>query len=140
LRKMFTTEQVDLVLKLHLYRPGSGFPKEPDCQHVATIHFDPEYFLTLEQHPYYEQFVNLTGDFNGDGKKDLVVRDRTRELGVWFFVSKTKGFNPESDLRFKFPEPIDDWEVKDINGDGVSDLVVKLTGREGFWIYTSQGK
>jgi hypothetical protein len=107
---------------------------------VATVHFDPEFFLSLEQHPYYEQFVNLTGDFNGDGKRDLVVRDRTRELAVWFFVSKTKGFNPDADLRFKFSDPIEDWEVKDINGDGVSDLVVKLTGRDGFWIYTSQGK
>ncbi len=140
LRKMFTTEQVDLILKFHFYRPGSGFPREPDCQHVAAIHFDPEFFLTLEQHPYYEQFVNLTGDFNGDGRKDLVVRDRTRELAVWFFASKTKGFNPEADLRFKFPDPIEDWEVKDINGDGVSDVVVKLSGRDGFWIYTSKGK
>ena len=140
LRKMFTTEQVDLILKFHFYRAGSGFPKEPDCQHVATIHFDPEFFLTLEQHPYYEQFVNLTGDFNGDGKKDLVVRDRARELGVWFFVSKTKGFNAEADLRVTFPDPVEDWEVKDINGDGLSDLVVKLSGRDGFWIYTSRGK
>ena len=140
LRKMFTTEQVDLVLKFHFYRSGTGFANEPDCQHVASMHFDPEFFFSLDRHPYYEQFVNLTGDFNGDGRKDLAVRDRTREIAVWFFVSRSKGFSPNADLTFKCPDPIEDWQVRDINGDGISDLVVKTSGRNAFRIYTSEGK
>ncbi len=138
LRKRFTTQTIDLVLKFYFCRPSGGFLKEPDFQHTASIHFDPEYFFSLEEHPYYEQFVNLTGDFNGDGKRDLAVRDRTREIGVWFFGSREKGFRAEADLRFECPEPISSWEIRDLNGDGMSDLIVHLGNTFRFYLSQRQ--
>ena len=137
LRKAITAEQVDLSLKFHFYRPGAGFPKEPDFQRDTVIHFHHEFSFTAEHRLYYEEFINLNGDFNGDGKKDLLVRDHGNEISVYFFVSREKGFSEKADLTFRCPEPIDWWEVKDLNGDGVSDLIVKLQNQNVFRIFTS---
>jgi len=56
---------------------------------------------------------------------DLLVRDHSDEISVYFFVSREKGFSPEPDLQFSCPELIDEWQVADLNHDGVSDLIVK---------------
>ena len=66
------------------------------------------------------------------------MRDHSDAISVYFFVSREKGFSPEPDLRFSCPEPIDEWQVADLNHDGVSDLIVKLAKQNGFRIFISQ--
>jgi hypothetical protein len=140
LRKMVTAEQLDVTLKFFFNRPGAAFPKDPDCQRDLLVHFDREFFSTMDRATFYEQLINLNGDFNGDGKKDLLVRDHNDTVSVYFFVSREQGFNAKADLKFNSPEPIDWCAVKDLNGDGVSDLVVKLQKKKTFRIFTSQSK
>src|SRR5262249_47217695 len=94
-RKVVTAEQVDLNLKIYLCRPGATYPREPDCQRDVLLQFQREFFFTWDRRLYYEQFVNLNGDFNGDGKKDLLVRDGKNEISVYSFISREKGFNAE---------------------------------------------
>jgi len=142
LRKMVTAKQLDFSLKFHFYRPGAGFPSEPDCQRDVLIHLDRDFplYLSLSRRAYFERFVNLNGDFNGDGKKDLLVRDLSDQVSVYFFISREKGFNRDADLRFDCSEPIDRLDVRDLNGDGVSDLIIKLKRRNAFRIFISDGK
>jgi hypothetical protein len=35
---------------------------------------------------------------------------------------------------------MDWWQIKDLNGDGISDLIVKLKDRDLFRVFISQGK
>jgi hypothetical protein len=35
---------------------------------------------------------------------------------------------------------MDWWEINDLNGDGVSDLIIKSEKRNAFWIFISQSK
>jgi len=66
------------------------------------------------------------------------VRDHRDAISVYFFVSREKGFSLKPDLRFSCPEQIDGWVAKDLNNDGVSDLIVKL-GKQNAWrIFISQ--
>jgi len=139
-RKMITAEQLDVSLKFFFYRPGAGFTKEPDCQRDLIIQFDRELFSSWDRSFHYMQFINLTGDFNGDGKKDLLVRDSGDAVSVYFFDSREKGFSVKPDFKFKSAEPMDWCVVKDLNGDGVSDLIVKFQKQNVFQIFTSQNK
>ncbi len=66
------------------------------------------------------------------------MRDYGGGISVYFFLSRKKGFSTQADLKFNCPEPIERWEVKDLNGDGVSDLIMKLGERNVFRIITSQ--
>ena len=69
---------------------------------------------------------------------DLLVRDRSEDISVYFFVSRQDGFSRKPDLRFNCPELIDEWQVTDLNHDGVSDLIVKLADQKGFRLFISQ--
>ena len=131
LTKAISAKKIDFSLRFYFYRPGVGFPKEADCQRDVVIHPD-------QPSAIYGRYVQLDGDFNGDGKKDLLVRDHSDEISVYFFVSREKGFNMEPDLKFSCPELIDEWQVADLNNDGVSDLIVKLAKQNGFRIFISQ--
>jgi len=141
MRKMLTARQLDFRLKFYFYQPGTGYPREPDCHADMVIHLDQHSLhLSWSRREYFERFVNLTGDFDGDGKKDLLVRDRSDEVSVYCFVSRGKGFSQSAGFRFSCPEPIDWMKVLDLNGDGVSDLILKLQKRDAFRIFTSMGK
>jgi len=139
LRKEITTRKIDYRLWFYFYRPGGGYPKEADCQRTVAIHVDRttgplDWSLARE----FQRLVKLSGDFNGDGKTDLLVRDHSDSISVYFFVSREKGFSSEPDLRFSCPEPIEEWQIADLNNDGVSDLIVKLANQNGFRIFISQ--
>jgi hypothetical protein len=138
LRKEVTARQLDYTLRFYFYRPGAGFPKEADCQRDVVIHMDRvELLLDWDRRGYFRRFVSLEGDFNGDGRKDLMVRDHSDGISVYFFISRERGFSLKPDLRFSCPESIDWWLVKDLNNDGVSDLIVKFWP-DRYRIYLSQ--
>jgi hypothetical protein len=136
-RKMITSQKLAYHLQFYFHRSGLGFPSEADCQRDVVIHLDrAEMQEDLPQ--YFGRYVKLGGDFTGDGKMDLQVRDHSDAISVYAFVSREKGFSPEPDLRFSCPEPVEDWLVTDLNHDGVSDLIVKLAKQKGYRIFISR--
>jgi len=138
-RKEVTAKQLDYSLKFYFYRPGAGFPKEADGQRDVIIHLDELDLLSIwGREQYFQRYVKLGGDFGGRGKTDLLVRDQSDDISVYFFLSREKGFSLKPDLRFSCPEQIDEWEAKDLNHDGVSDLIVKLGRTNAYRIFISQ--
>jgi hypothetical protein len=137
-RNMLTVGKITLNLKFHFFRPGVGFPEAPDYQRDVPIYFDRDLVWTADSRLYSEKFLSLNGDFNGDGKKDLLVRDHRDSISVYFFDSRAAGFASRADLNFHCPEPMDWWQIKDLNGDGISDLVVKLRDQNVFRVFLSR--
>jgi len=137
--KMITDKETDYLLRFYFYRPGTGYPSEADFQRDVTIHLDRDdlqlgWNLPGDLAPY----LKVGGDFNADGNADLLARERSDEITAYFFVSREKGFSAAPDLRFQCPEPVADWQVADLNHDGVSDLIVKLEKKKGYRIFISQ--
>jgi hypothetical protein len=140
-RKTFTAKQLDFNLRFHFYRPGMGFPEEPDCDAKLVISMDhPTMDLAMPRRQYFETFVNLQGDFTGDGRKDLLVHDRADRVSVYPFVSRQAGFAKTGDAWFPYREPIDRLQAEDLNNDRISDLVMALDKKNMFRIFVSHGQ
>jgi hypothetical protein len=138
-RKVVSAKQVDFILRFHFYRPGAGFPEEPDCGTNLLIHIDYHSTeLTYPRRRFFETFVNLLGDFDGDGKRDLLVRDRADRVSAYPFVSRQAGFAREAVAWFRYTDPIDSLLVEDLNGDHISDLIMKLHEKGGLRVFVSQ--
>jgi hypothetical protein len=139
-RDIITAGRLELTLKFHFYHPGRGFLAEPDRQRNLRVFYDNNLDWSIGERFYFEKFVNLSGDFSGDGRKDLLVRDRSDAISVYFFQSRAAGFSARPDVEFPCPDRMDWWRVQDLNGDGVSDLVVKLRNRSAFRVFISDRK
>jgi hypothetical protein len=139
MKKEITAKQLDYSLRFYFYRPGAGFPKEADCQRDVIIHMDQsELLLSWGRSDYFENCVKLGGDFDGDGKMDLLVLDHRDAISVYPFVSREQGFSLEPARQFSCGGPIEEWRVADLNHDGVSDLIVRLAKQKGYRIFMSQ--
>ena len=104
LRKQITAKQLDYTLRFYFYRPGAGFPKEADCQRDVVIHLDhAELPLDWSLPQNFRRYVKLGGDFNGDGKTDLLVRDHRDDISVYFFVSRAERVQPGTGPALQLP-------------------------------------
>ena len=140
-RKAFTAKQLDFKLRFHFYRPGEGFPEKPDCDVDLLVCLDhPSLDLTSPRGRYFETFVNLLGDFDGDGDRDLLVRDRADRISVYPFVSRQAGFAKTADVSFSYTDPIDRLQIEDLNKDGISDLILKLSKKDTFRVFISRAR
>jgi len=111
-RKVFSAKQIDFSLGFHFYRPGTGFPEKADFDTSLLIHIDYRSVdLSLPRHQFFKTFVNLHGDFNGDGHKDLLVRDRADGISAYPFLSRQAGFAKTTDMSFPYTDPIDRLQV-----------------------------
>lgn len=139
LRKEITAKQLDFGYRFYFNRGAGGFPEEADLHRNMIIHMDEmELLLSWGRRQYFERYVKLEGDFNGDGKTDLVVRDHKDAISVYFFESRQAGFSPLPDLHFSCPGRIDEWQAIDLNHDGRSDLIVKFGRENGMRIFLSE--
>ena len=129
--------QLDLLLgegtysanSIHLLRnvsSGGGDPKFTDAQHTHIAYGDGR-----------EQLIPAAVDYNGDGNLDLLVADRTGEVGVYLNPGKSQPpgteFKRTSTISFggrsKLPG-LCSLCAADFNGDGLFDLILGLsTGR-----------
>ena len=138
LSREITARRLDYSLRFYFCRPGTGFPASADCQCEVAIHLDhSEALMDWSLPQNFERYVRLGGDFTGNGKTDLLVRDHSDLISVYSFISRERGFSPEPALHFDCPDPIDEWQVLDLNHDGISDLMVTLAGQKGFRIFVS---
>jgi kumamolisin len=88
-------------------------------------------------HPLPSTFLSYSGDFNGDGKQDILWRNtQTGEVDIWFM----NGASVVSKARVATVGL--DWKVvgtADFNGDGYSDILWQNTVNGSFVIWIMHG-
>ena len=112
---MLTTHGLDWALTIRTFRNGS-FAQIP----VAAI---PLTSMMPEEKGASSLFW-IDGDFNGDGRPDMLVR---RSASQWdLILSKANGgwFDPRAAATLDIP-PDSYFEARDLNHDGLDDLIVR---------------
>jgi hypothetical protein len=111
--EMLTSEGMDWVLTVRLYKPGKGFSDRADFKmDVKTMPPFSENFTDL---------INIKGDFNADGRKDLIIRRSITQSDI-YVSSLSNGFfeqQPRLQLETSLKGQI---SVEDLNSDGISDI------------------
>jgi len=137
MKKEITAKQLDYSLRFYFHQPGGGFSKTAGSQRDVVIHMDQtELLLSWGRSRYFDRYVSLGGDFSGDGKTALLVRDQQDVISVYPFLSREQGFAAQPEQQFHCPNYIVEWQVADLNQDGVSDLIVRE--QRGYRIFISQ--
>ena len=66
--------------------------------------------------------ISLQGDFNGDGRLDLLVRRSDTQWNIYLSTTDGHWFEPQPALTFSTPAR-GYLEIIDLNGDGLSDII-----------------
>lgn len=127
--QVFLSGRVDLELHVFPMTPAGRFAKDP----VQELRFSIPFSFQLTRESIALDLVfrpNFRGDFNRDGRRDLLVAEDARTLRLYpglperFLAEAPAGsvrLNPPPET--SLTEPF----VADLNGDGVSDLLLRHT-------------
>jgi len=106
----FLEEGVDAHIRILPFKPNEGFSKKEIVKKRIKIKF----MVSIP--------INLSGDFNKDGKKDLLIVEKDR-IKIYPFLGSKKGFSAHPMISLKIDD-IDNYMVKDLNQDEASDLII----------------
>lgn len=84
---------------------------------------DAEAVFTGGVYEYVHTMITLDGDFNGDGLPDLLVRDRNERLAFFYNRGGNQPFPRVPDLIMDVPD-FRGYTIEDLNGDGISDIML----------------
>ncbi len=103
-----------------------GFSKDPDWIGRFAIVLDKPPIQNSPRFLEYRQghLLNFSGDFDGDGWKDLVIHDRPDRIAVFRLTRDGFSREPVATLPVK---PNWQFEVADVDGDHRADLVINWT-------------
>ncbi len=79
----------------------------------------------------------IHGDFNGDGRLDLVVRRSVNQWSILFSTRDEGWFAPIPAMSFETPIP-GSLEIRDLNGDGLSDIVLRPENDPRIFVFLNQ--
>jgi hypothetical protein len=104
---------VDWSLTIRSFHDGA-FSRSPDASLPVTT--------VLPAEALRDWAIFILGDFNGDGRPDLLVRRSDTQWNIFFSTSDGRWFAPQPALTFA--APVQGYiEINDLNGDGLSDII-----------------
>jgi hypothetical protein len=88
----------------------------------------------MEEWPFF-----ICGDFNHDDRPDLLVRRSATHWDIYFSVNDGRWFAPQPAMTFETPFG-GPFEIKDLNGDGRADIILRANAGERMVIFLSQSQ
>ncbi|HEO70254.1 MAG TPA: VCBS repeat-containing protein, partial [Candidatus Hydrogenedentes bacterium] len=124
INRFLTQRHVEHSVQVYRQDARGRFPRLPDVSGRFTIYLDAAPFHGSGFFHCYlaGELLNIAGDFDGDGYNDVLLRDRSDRLSV--FLAAGRGFESVPAARLFVPHEAR-VGVADVNGDGLSDIVVR---------------
>ncbi len=120
--RILITKNVKVQFYFYFVNEAREVSQEPDFVKDVTLE------VGLEEGGE-AQIVNFEGDYNGDGRKDMVVATGKDELSIFLGKPPSKGelfeHRPEERIRV---ETFGDFDPVDLNGDGRDDMILYYRG------------
>lgn len=126
----FLSHGIDWALTIRTFQHGT-FSGSPEAS-VPVKGVLPSQFLGVWGYL-------IQGDFNGDGRLDLLIRRSETQWNVFFSTADGRWFEPQPALTFEAPAR-GYMEIKDLNGDGLSDIIWHDPDRHRCAIYMSPAR
>lgn len=104
---------LDWILSIRPFKEGKGYSNQADFKMDITTML-----------PISEQFadsINLNGDFNADGRPDLLIRRDLAQCDIYLSSLANGFYEKESKLQLEVPSE-GRISVEDLNSDGISDI------------------
>jgi hypothetical protein len=112
---MAVDKGLDWVLSIRRFNKSEGYSQKADFQLDITTSIPIDVWIV--------DLVTFDGDFNKDGRKDIIVRRTDTQCDIYLSSSKNKFYDPQPKLQLQIP-----FEgrlfTEDLNGDGISDIYV----------------
>ncbi len=120
---------LDWVFTVRSGRDGA-YSGGPDFQMSVTS-------MTPRTPPIFH-FFRIDGDFDGDGREDLLVQRGPEQFDVYHSDARSGFFQAGPALSFAAPVEARKVDTADLNGDGISDLFVQEMLEARIIMYLSQ--
>ncbi len=127
--RFLSQTSVEHGISVHLQNAEATFPESPTFRKRLAIDLDkPPVYRSHHALAYYAGgLIDVTGDFNKDGWRDLVVRDRPNRLAI--YLSAPQGFGESASAAIHIG-PEEAFHIVDVNDDGLSDIVISWSGAD----------
>jgi hypothetical protein len=130
---MLLSHGVDMILTIRAFKHGA-FSRTADASIPLTIMLS---WYGTRQWPFF-----ICGDFNGDGRPDLVVQRMCGQWDVFFSANDGRWFNEQPGMNFELPMRgyfgKQYFEINDLNGDGRADIVLQDPDDRRIFIFLTQ--
>ena len=128
--------EIDGDLNFYLFDRGRNrFPRRPAYTKKIRMRFKvdlQDVMMGGVWERYLGSMMRFEGDYNGDGRLDLLVREGTHKIAIYFNTGdRTDLFPRKPDVVLDDLPMFSGLEIDDLNGDGASDLILS-TGRSPF--------
>lgn len=121
--RVMTSNRAQHTLRVHLQNGQGVFSHKPDLSKTFTFHFKERPYKMGPMFRSYKrgQLMDVTGDFNGDGFRDVAIQDRPERVAI--HLTRHSRLGARADMTVAIPEGFR-FAVCDVDADGRSDLVL----------------